>query len=55
MNLHNHPAKKPDLAALRAHATNMRRHMLTMAGGPGQGYIGQGLGIADALCALYFH
>jgi len=33
----------------------MRRHMLTMARGPGQGYIGQGLGIADALAALYFH
>jgi transketolase len=55
MVLQNHPAEKPDLAALRAHATNMRRHMLTMARGPGQGYIGQGLGIADALCALYFH
>ena len=29
--------------------------MLTMARGPGQGYIGQGLGIADLLAALYFH
>ena len=29
--------------------------MLTMARGQGQGYIGQGLGIADALAALYFH
>jgi transketolase len=29
--------------------------MLTMARGPGQGYIGQGLGIADALAALFFH
>jgi transketolase len=55
MTLQNHPTEKPDLAALRAHATNMRRYMLTMARGPGQGYIGQGLGIADALCALYFH
>jgi transketolase len=26
-----------------------------MARGPGQGYIGQGLGIADLLAALYFH
>jgi transketolase len=29
--------------------------MLVMARGPGQGYIGQGLGIADVLAALYFH
>jgi transketolase len=29
--------------------------MLTMARGQGQGYIGQGLGIADLLAALYFH
>jgi len=33
----------------------MRRHMIVMARGPGQGYLGQGLGIADALAALYFH
>jgi len=45
----------PDLDALRARATNLRRHMLTMARGQGQGYIGQGLGIADVLAALYFH
>lgn len=46
---------EPDLAALTARATRLRRHMLTMARGQGQGYIGQGLGIADALAALYFH
>jgi transketolase len=33
----------------------MRRHMLVMARGPGQGYVGQGLGFADTLAALYFH
>ena len=33
----------------------MRRHMLVMARGPGQGYVGQGLGIADLLAAIYFH
>ena len=42
----------PDLNALRARATNLRRHMLTMARGQGQGYIGQGRGIADVLAAL---
>lgn len=29
--------------------------MLAMAKGQGQGYIGQGLGIADVLAVLYFH
>ena len=44
----------PDLPALRLRATRLRRHMLEMARGQGQGYIGQGLGIADLLAALYF-
>ena len=44
----------PDLPALRQRATRLRRHMLEMARGQGQGYIGQGLGIADLLAALYF-
>jgi transketolase len=55
MVLPNHPPPKADLPALRARAKSMRRHMLVMARGPGQGYIGQGLGIADMLAALYFH
>jgi transketolase len=45
----------PDLPALRFRAANLRRHMLSMARGQGSGYIGQGLGIADLLAALYFH
>jgi transketolase len=45
----------PDLQALKFRAANLRRHMLTMARGQGAGYIGQGLGIADLLAALYFH
>ena len=44
-----------DIPALRQRATRLRRHMLEMARGQGQGYIGQGLGIADVLAALYFH
>jgi transketolase len=51
-NLHS---ETPDLRALRWRATNLRRHILTMARGQGQGYVGQGLGIADLLAALYFH
>jgi transketolase len=51
----NSPPAEADIAALRARATMLRRHMLTMARGQGAGYIGQGLGIADTLTALYFH
>src|SRR5690348_11182100 len=43
-----------EIAKLERIATKLRRHMLTMASGKGQGYIGQGLGIADLLAALYF-
>jgi len=51
----NYPTSEPDIRGLKLHAANLRRHMLRMARGPGQGYIGQGLGIADLLAALYFH
>jgi len=51
----NSPPGDADVADLKRRATSLRRHMLTMARGQGQGYIGQGLGIADLLAALYFH
>ena len=51
----NFPADDPDIRALKLRAINLRRHMLTMARVQGQGYIGQGLGIADLLAALYFY
>src|SRR5215204_3114655 len=53
--LDNLRAETADIEALKLRATNMRRHILKMARGPGQGYVGQGLGIADLLAALYFH
>jgi len=53
--LRNTPPGSADIGALERKAIRLRRHMLTMARGQGQGYIGQGLGIADALAALYFH
>ena len=53
--LRNSPPGDADIGALERKATQLRRHMLTMARGQGQGYIGQGLGIADTLAALYFH
>jgi len=43
------------IAELQARATNLRRHVLRMAERVGQGYVGQGLGIADLLAVLYFH
>jgi len=55
MSIPNHPGSKPDIAGLRARALNLRRLMMKMASGKGEGYIAQGLGIADCLAVLYFH
>ncbi|MBC7282717.1 transketolase [Hoeflea sp.] len=55
MTLQNHPPAEPDIAALEAHALDLRRKMMGMASGKGEGYIAQGLAIADCLAALYFH
>jgi transketolase len=55
MRLDNLRSDAPDFDMLRFRANNLRRHMLTMARGQGAGYVGQGLGIADVLAALYFH
>src|SRR5919112_1129074 len=41
----NSPAGDADIGALERRATQLRRHMLMMARGQGQGYIGQGLGL----------
>ena len=43
-----------DPAALMGRAKTLRRHVLRMAQIVGQGYVGQGLGIADVLAAIYF-
>jgi transketolase len=51
----NHPPTHADIEALKTRAQRLRRHMLVMARGPGQGYIGQGLGVADLMAAIYFH
>jgi len=55
VSLRNFPSDAPDLGTLKRRAANLRRHMLGMARRQGQGYIGQGLGIADLLAVLYFH
>ncbi len=46
--------ERPALDQLARHAKNIRRHVLRMAAGRGQGYVGQGLDAADILAALYF-
>jgi transketolase len=51
----NLPPGDADIAILRQKATRLRRLMLEMARGHGQGYIGQGLGMADVMAAIYFH
>ena len=43
------------IAALQARASKLRHHILTMAKGKGEGYVGQGLGAADIFTVLYFH
>jgi transketolase len=42
------------IGPLELHALSLRRHILRMGERVGQGYVGQGLGIADLLAVLYF-
>jgi len=42
-------------AALADRAQRMRRHVVRMVGAIGEGYVGQGLGAADIMAALYFN
>jgi transketolase len=51
----NHPPASADLAALRDRALAIRRTCIELASGKGQGYLGQALGFADVMAALYFH
>jgi transketolase len=46
---------KTPIAELKTKARLIRRNVLLMARGKGEGYVGQGLGAADILAALYFH
>lgn len=49
------PVTAAQLTELRRMAREIRRNVLLMARGKGEGYVGQGLGVADMLAALYFH
>lgn len=42
-------------AALADKALRLRRHVVRMVAPIGEGYVGQGLGAADIMAALYFH
>lgn len=55
MTTRNSPGADPSVAELKAHAKAIRRHVLAMSRRIGQGYVAQGLAIADALAAIYFH
>ena len=51
----NQPSDAIPLGFLHDKARVLRRHMMSMASRLGSGYIGQGLGIADVMAAIYFH
>jgi transketolase len=51
----NQPSDAIPLGFLHDKAHVLRRHMMNMASRLGAGYIGQGLGIADVMAAIYFH
>lgn len=54
MTFNRHDSEET-LNFLKKKATTLRLLMLRMARGKGEGYIGQGLGIADVMAALYFY
>jgi transketolase len=43
----------PDVDVLRGRAKRIRRNVVTMASGKGEGYVGQGLDVADILAVLF--
>ncbi|HYG90942.1 MAG TPA: transketolase [Azospirillum sp.] len=55
MALTNHPSDTPNLSFLKEKALQLRRLMLVQAAGKGQGYLGQGLGLAEFLATLYHY
>jgi transketolase len=55
MAVRNAPGTDRPIAFLKERAKALRRHMLLMSRTMGQGYLAQGLGIADTLAAIYFH
>ena len=54
VNIPEEGAARDVLPELLRRAHNIRRNVLLMARGKGDGYVGQGLGAADILAAIYF-
>jgi transketolase N-terminal domain/subunit len=44
----------PGAATVAAHAVSIRKQIIRVVAGVGEGYLLQGLGTADILAALYF-
>ncbi len=55
MATRNSPSAEAPIGELKARAKAIRRHVLAMSRRIGQGYVAQGLGVADMLAAIYFH
>src|SRR5690625_516402 len=55
VHLNEKPTNSELLQSLRHRALNLRRHMVRQATGKGEGYLGQGLGIADFMAVMYFY
>jgi transketolase len=53
--MRNSPAETASIEALKSHAKSIRRHILQMSRRIGQGYVAQGLAVADMLAAIYFN
>jgi len=54
MATRNSPGADSPVAELKARAKSIRSHVLAMSRRIGQGYVAQGLAIADTLAAIYF-
>jgi transketolase len=54
-NVPQEPIAEELVDSLRLKAKDVRRNVLLMAKNKGDGYVGQGLGAADILTAVYFH
>ena len=54
MAIRNQPTDSDPVDTLRTRAHGIRRHVLAMASRTGEGYVGQGLGIADLMAARPF-
>jgi len=55
MSQNSIPPQPAPIAFLHERAIQLKRNMLIQARGKGQGYLGQGLAMAELFSALYFH